>query len=193
MTDENPSDDDSTAEAILNRIGQAFTDRGGSWYAGEAVTQTEHALQAALQAEKSGAPSELIAAALLHDYGHLIHNFGEDCAESGIDDHHEDLGAKQLAKHFGSAVTEPIRMHVPAKRYLCAVEPGYLEDLSDASLLSLKLQGGPFTAAEAEEFIAQPHADDAVRLRRWDDQAKVVDLDTPDSSHFQKHVAAALA
>ncbi len=179
-------------QAVLSEIDEVFRKRGHSWYAGEAVTQLQHALQAATLAEQADAPGALIAAAVLHDYGHLLHNFGEDCAENGIDDHHENLGAKQLTKFFGPDVTEPVRFHVSAKRYLCATEPDYYAGLSEASVLSLKLQGGPFTEEEAAEFIAQPHAEAGVRLRRWDDQAKVVDLETPDFAHFHPYLLAAM-
>lgn len=178
--------------APLETIFNAFRDCGSSWYAGEEVTQTEHALQAAWLAEQAGAESELIAAALLHDYGHLIHNFGEDCADQGIDDHHELLGAKQLAKHFGPAVTEPIRLHVPAKRYLCSVSPEYLATLSPASVQSLALQGGPYTEEEADEFMTNPHAQAAVQLRHWDDEAKIVGLKTPDLDHFRQYLEVSL-
>ncbi len=187
--DESPS---VQQQAVLDEIDDLFRQRGHSWYAGEAVTQLQHALQAALLAEQHDAPASLIAAALLHDYGHLLHNFGEDCAEQGVDDRHEDLGAKRLQQFFGPEVTEPIRFHVPAKRYLCATEPEYFSGLSDASVLSLNLQGGPFAPEEAAEFIAQPYAQEGVRLRRWDDQAKVVDQQTPDIAHFRQYLIAAM-
>jgi len=179
-------------ERVLAEIRERFLQRGTAWYAGEQVQQIEHALQAASLAEEDGATSELIAAALLHDYGHLLHNFGEECAEEGIDDHHEGLGAKHLSRYFGPAVTDPIRFHVAAKRYLCAVKPEYLSGLSEASILSLKLQGGPFTPEEAAEFVSRPHAEAAIRLRYWDDRAKVVGLSTPNFAHFEKHLQAAL-
>ena len=161
-------------------------------YGGEAVTQTEHALQAAWLAEKAGAPAALIAAALLHDIGHLLHDLGDECAEEGIDDVHQEKGAGWLGNYFGPAVTDPIRLHVPAKRYRCAVDPRYRSALSCASTLSLKLQGGPFSPEEAEGFRNLPHAEDALRLRAWDDQAKVVGLETPDLEHFRPHLKAAL-
>src|SRR6516225_6317978 len=116
--------------------------------AGEPVSQTEHALQTAWAAEQAGAASALIAAALLHDIGHLLHDLPEDCAHHGIDDAHEVRGARWLVQHFGPDVTEPVRLHVPAKRYLCSTDPAYRSQLSEASELSLKLQGGPFTPAE---------------------------------------------
>ena len=119
---------------VLNDIFGMFRDRGDSLYVGEPITQTEHALQAASLAETEGAGSALIVAALLHNVGHLLSKRPEDCADSGIDDRHEHLGAKWLSAHFGPDVVEPIRLHVPAKRYLCAVSPDYLHDLSSASI-----------------------------------------------------------
>jgi phosphonate degradation associated HDIG domain protein len=169
---------------IHERILQLFRDRGRAAYFGEEVSQTEHALQAAWAAERVGASPALIAAALLHDIGHLLHDRPEDCAEAGIDARHEELGARWLKQFFGPEVTEPIRLHVPAKRYLCAVDPEYLRQLSEASILSLKAQGGPFTLAEAETFRAGPHAEAALALRRWDEMAKVKELPTPDLRHF---------
>jgi [1-hydroxy-2-(trimethylamino)ethyl]phosphonate dioxygenase len=151
--------------------------KGGDPY-GERVTQTAHALQSASFAEAEGAAPALIAAALLHDVGHLI------AKPSDGDDRHEDIGAGLLAKLFGAAVAEPVRLHVAAKRFLCATEPGYFATLSPASVESLALQGGPFTSDEAAAFARNPHAQDAVRLRRWDDLAKVPDAPTKPLSAY---------
>jgi phosphonate degradation associated HDIG domain protein len=155
------------------------------------VTQLEHALQAAWLAEKEGAAPALIAAALLHDIGHLLHDLPEDIAEQGIDAEHEKLASAWLSQSFGTEVTEPVRLHVDAKRYLCAAVPGYRERLSEASKLSLKLQGGPLAPAAAERFAAGPNADAAIAVRRWDDEAKVVGLATPALEHFMPHLEAA--
>jgi OPA family glycerol-3-phosphate transporter-like MFS transporter len=176
----------------VERILTLFRERGDAAYIGEPVSQTEHALQTALAAEQAGASSPLIAAALLHDVGHLLHHLPEDCAEHGVDDGHEGLGARWLARFFGPEVTEPIRLHVPAKRYLCAMESGYAERLSEASALSLKLQGGPYTPDEAAQFRRDPHAEAAVLLRRWDEAAKLPGLKTPDLEYFRPHLEAAL-
>lgn len=135
-------------------------------YGGEAVTQLAHALQAAELAERDGAEEALVCAALLHDVGHLLAKPGTG------DDRHEQVGAGLLATLFGRAVTEPVRLHVMAKRYLCTVEPGYFATLSPESVRSLELQGGLLDATEAARFATLPHAEDAVRLRRWDDLAK---------------------
>ena len=158
--------------------------KGEAQYGTEAVSQLEHALQCATLAETSNAAPELITASLLHDFGHLVHNLGEDAAARGIDDRHEYRALGYLKTIFSDAVTEPIRMHVDAKRYLCAVNTDYWNSLSDASKTSLELQGGIFSEAEATEFINQPYANDAVKLRIWDDLAKVAGLVTPKLNYF---------
>src|SRR5947209_4661571 len=149
------------------RILQLFAERGRSAYLGEAVTQEEHALQAAWAAEKAGADAPLIVAALLHDVGHLLHDL-DHAAERGVDDCHEERGRLWLEEHFAPAVSEPVRLHVAAKRYLCVAEPGYFGRLSPASVLSLELQGGPMTEDEATAFRAGPFSAAAIALRRWD-------------------------
>lgn len=161
-----------------------FKKRGAEGYYGEAVTQQEHAIQTAMQGEAEGAPEPLIIAGLLHDIGHLLHNLGEDIAEQGIDTQHEVMGASYLKQWFGPAVTEPIKLHVPAKRAMC-LDKAYMEKLSDASKLSLKLQGGPFTKEEADNFMKNPYAKDAIRLRHWDDEAKRTDLVMPPLEHYR--------
>lgn len=153
----------------VDRILQLFAEEGAALYFGEAVTEAEHALQSAHLAERSGAGGELVAAALLHDVGHLMHGLGEAVAARGVDGRHEECGAAWLARHFGAAVAEPVRLHVAAKRYLCAADPAYLAALSPASRRSLELQGGPFTEAEARRFESEPFWKEAVALRRWDD------------------------
>jgi phosphonate degradation associated HDIG domain protein len=156
------------------------------------VTQLQHALQAAWSAEQAGCDAALVTAALLHDIGHLVHDLGENPAEEGIDDRHEELGQAWLTAWFGPEVTEPVRLHVAAKRYLCATEPGYFERLSPDSVLSLSLQGGPMGPEEAAAFRALPQAEAAVRLRRFDEEAKVKDMETPPVAHFLPQVAACL-
>jgi phosphonate degradation associated HDIG domain protein len=165
--------------------------RGPATY-GEGVTQNEHALQAAWLAERSGATPALVVAALLHDIGHLLHDLPEDIAEQGVDTQHEALGSAWLSQHFGPEVSEPVRLHVAAKRYLCGVEPAYFAALSEASKLSLRLQGGVMSGKEAEAFSALPFAHDAVQVRRWDDEAKQYGLETPTLEHFVPYLKAVL-
>ena len=178
--------------ASIDEIFRVFAEYGSEQYLGEQVSLTEHMLQSAYAAEQDGAPPRLVAAALLHDYGHFIHDLPEDAAEHGIDTRHEEVGYAFLAEHFGEAVAEPIRMHVAAKRYLCAVEPSYLAELSPASIHSLGLQGGPYGPGEIAAFESSPYAHDAVRLRRWDDVGKVPGLPTPDLEHYRPVLEAAL-
>src|SRR3712207_4810569 len=158
---------------VIDEIFRVFDEQGAAQYLGEHVSMKEHMLQSAHAAAQDRAGPTLVAAALLHDYGHFVHDHAVDAAEHGIDTEHEEVGFTFLSRHFGPAIAEPIRLHVAAKRYLCAVEPAYLEQLSPASVHSLELQGGPFDAAEVEAFEAGPHAQDAVRLRRYDDVGKV--------------------
>jgi len=171
--------------SVTREIFELFETRGHDAYFGEGVSQLEHALQAAWLAEQSKAPPALVAAALLHDVGHLIHGLPEDIADQGVDGLHEDAGADWLAKHFGPEVTEPIRLHVDAKRYLCYTDPSYRALLSPSSQQSLALQGGTCTADEARALESRPYFKNAVLLRRWDDSAKVPGLVVPPLDHYQ--------
>jgi [1-hydroxy-2-(trimethylamino)ethyl]phosphonate dioxygenase len=161
-----------------------YSRRGAESYFGESVSVSEHALQAAHFAQLDGAPAELIIASLLHDVGHLIDPPPEQIAEWTSDARHEVGGASWLAARFGASISEPVRLHVAAKRYLCASDPAYLKLLSAASVRTLQLQGGAMTRAEAAAFEAQPHWREAVQLRRWDDRAKIAGLATPDLHHY---------
>lgn len=163
---------------------------GGAAYFGEPVTVLEHSLQSAWFIQRKNGPDTLIAAALLHDVGHLLHGEGEDAAERGLDTQHEELAAALLEGHLPSAVLDPIRLHVAAKRYLCQANPHYLAALSPASVASLALQGGPMTAAEAEAFLALPHAQEALVLRHADDAAKVPGLAVPELAAYRPLLAA---
>jgi [1-hydroxy-2-(trimethylamino)ethyl]phosphonate dioxygenase len=183
---------DITRDAVVDYIMRLFDRRGGADYGGERVTQLAHALQTAWQAEQQGSSSALIIAALLHDIGHLLHALAPGYAGRGIDDRHETLGARWLSPYFGSQVTLPIQLHVAAKRYLCATEAPYFATLSPGSVRSLELQGGPFSSEQAQRFAAKPYAQDAILLRRWDEQAKVCGLQTPVLAHFRPHLEAVL-
>ncbi|MCW5651004.1 MAG: phosphohydrolase [Ramlibacter sp.] len=161
-----------------------FAERGAEQYTGEPVTQLEHALQSAMLAENDGASDELVTAALLHDLGHLLHNLGATPTLQGVDDVHQYRALPVLRRLFGSAVVDPVKLHVDAKRYLCATREGYFEALSEDSRRSLALQGGVYSPGQAENFIRQPGAAASVRLRVWDDLAKVGGLATPPLAHF---------
>ena len=174
----------SLAPITLERILALYADGGARLYGGEEVTQLEHALQCAQLAEQAGAGAELVAAALLHDIGHLVASELRRAPLPGADDTHEELGARFLRALFPQAVLEPIRLHVDAKRYLCFSEPGYWDSLSAASKRSLELQGGPFGAEGARYFFARGFAADAVRLRRWDEQAKASGARTAPLEHY---------
>lgn len=158
--------------------------RGNSRYGGEAVSQLQHALQTAWLAEQEGASPALVTAALLHDVGHVLHQLPEDAPDQDIDDVHEQLGARWLVKHFPDEVSEPVRLHVMAKRYLCYADQDYYGKLSAPSRQSLELQGGPLDATAGHEFEQHPHFAAAIRLRRWDEQAKDPHLVTPPIEHF---------
>jgi [1-hydroxy-2-(trimethylamino)ethyl]phosphonate dioxygenase len=147
---------------------ELYANKGDAGYGREPVSQIEHALQCAMLAEQEGAAPALVAAALLHDVGHLLAKRGGE----EQDDKHEDIGWGYLKAQFGDDVAEPVRLHVAAKRYLCATEPDYFGLLSAESVHSLELQGGRFSGPEAAEFRLRPYAGDAMRLRRWDDRAK---------------------
>ncbi len=170
----------------LADIEQLFAERGGEQYSGEPVTQLEHALQTAHQAELEGASDELVTAAFLHDLGHLLHDFGDTPSLRGVDDVHQYRALPFLRGLFSDDVINAIKFHVDAKRYLCATRADYHAALSEDSKRSLILQGGIFSASEAEDFVLQAGASDAVRLRIWDDLAKTEGLVTPPLSHFMQ-------
>jgi phosphonate degradation associated HDIG domain protein len=168
----------------VDNIVALFEDRGARMYGSEPVSQSEHALQCAMLAAEDGASAELIAAAFLHDLGHLVAELPHSL-EHESDDVHQYLAIPFLRGTFSEAVLEPIRLHVDAKRYLCKVDRGYWDALSPASQHSLRLQGGVFDPVAADRFLMQPHAWDAVRLRRWDDLAKTPGRPTPSLREFE--------
>jgi phosphonate degradation associated HDIG domain protein len=176
----------------LDRIASLLTLKADGMYGLSAINQRQHALQAAWLAEKMGCSDSLVVASLLHDIGHMVHDLGDDPAERGVDDEHEQLGYDFLRTWFGPAVTEPVRLHVAAKRYLCATETDYFSKLSRDSVVSLALQGGPMSPEEVAAFDAIPEAPDAVQLRRFDEQAKVRGLQTPPVEHFLPYVERCL-
>lgn len=182
----------TSRDAVIDRIFDVFRTDGKRNYGDERLSQMAHALQCGWLAEKSAAPSPLVVAALLHDIGHLVNPNDRDATRRGEDGFHEVVGCDYLSRWFGPDVTEPIMWHVAAKRYLTAVDPGYFGTLSEGSVRSLELQGGPYTPERAAQFIERPHAADAVALRQWDEGAKVPNLETPDFEHFRPHLEASL-
>jgi [1-hydroxy-2-(trimethylamino)ethyl]phosphonate dioxygenase len=170
----------SNVESLIDLLNT----QGGVAYFGEPVSVLEHSLQAAHSAELAGAGATAISAALLHDIGHMLHGLDEGIAGRGQDGMHEEVAAAYLSRWFGEDVTTPIRLHVPAKRFLCWREPRYLEQLSPASVESLALQGGPMNDEQAAEFLRNPYAKSAIALRQWDDEAKVAGLQVPNAAYY---------
>ncbi|MEM7475980.1 MAG: phosphonate degradation HD-domain oxygenase [Planctomycetota bacterium] len=173
---------------IAQEIVELFSLRGDSEYGGEPVTQLEHALQCAELADREKSTDALVVAALLHDIGHLLHDLPIDAPDQGIDDKHEKSGFYYLQKNFPAEVFEPVRLHVAAKRYLCAVDDAYFSLLSQPSVVSLELQGGKMSQQECQAFEGNPHYNAAVRLRRWDDTAKDPEARPPAISSYVERI-----
>ncbi|MEN9349498.1 MAG: hypothetical protein RL372_476 [Bacteroidota bacterium] len=177
---------------MVQKIVALFKEKGHSLYGGEAVTQMEHALQAATYAKKNNASDALITASLLHDIGHLLHELPDNAPDHGVDDLHEELAALFLNKYFIKEVVEPVKLHVQAKRYLCFVDASYYDTLSEPSRQSLALQGGIMNAEEAAEFEKFENYKEAVLLRTWDDLAKDPTMQTDPIDTFAPHIANSL-
>ena len=161
-----------------------FASEGAKENPGEPVSQASHPLQAALLTQRDHAEEALIAGARLHDVGHFAGTLTGHDLMRGTDNRHSETGAAWLSQWFGAEVTEPVRLHVAAKRYLCATEPGYAAALSPASVYTLSVQGGPMHGAELADFAENPYAAQAVRVRRWDDLAKDPEARVPGLDHF---------
>ena len=173
-----------SADNMLDLLKDILLKRGSESYLGEVVTMSEHMLQSAWIAEQAGEDKTIIVAALLHDIGHYTSDFGEDYLDLDIDNVHEVAGERVLNRWFPPEITETVRWHVDAKRYLCAVEPDYFASLSPASVHSLELQGGPMSEDEVLQFQKNPWLDTIVRVRRYDDGAKIQGRKTPDMQHY---------
>lgn len=179
---------------IVTEIVALFAQKGSSNYGGEAVSQLEHALQTAAQARDAGSPPMLVCAALLHDVGHLVEDEADTRRDPRLlDDRHEDKGSQWLIDHFGPEISDPVRLHVAAKRYLCTVDAAYLDCLSPASLQSLREQGGKMSAAEIAAFESEPNREAAVLVRKWDDNGKTPGRPTPTITDFIPDLEAAAA
>lgn len=172
------------ASNIVAFIGDIFARRGGEEYLGEPVTMAEHMLQGATIAEQNGQSEEIIVGALLHDIGHFTSEFGTYHPDDTEDRHHEDAGEAVLAPFFPPVITDCVKYHVAAKRYLCATKPEYFKRLSPASVHTLELQGGPMDAAEVAEFEQNPNLKEIIAVRYLDEAGKRDDMDTPDFDHF---------
>ena len=173
-----------TKDNIVAFLADIFERRGGEEYLGEPVTMAEHMLQGATIAEQNGQDEVIIVAALLHDIGHFTSEFGTFQIDDTQDRLHEEAGAEVLADFFPSLVTDCVRYHVAAKRYLCATKPDYFNRLSDASVHSLNLQGGPFSPQEAAEFEKNPNLKEIIQVRYLDEAGKRADMETPAFTHF---------
>ena len=174
----------------IPEIVQLLSSRATTWYGQEAVSQLEHALQCASLAEQSNESQETVVAALLHDLGHILSPNQLRATPTDAlpikDDLHQFLALPFLRSLFPDSVLEPIKLHVDAKRYLCAVDSGYWADLSPASKHSLELQGGKFNEQQVSAFEDLPFHAEATRLRRYDDLAKVPGHQTPDLAHYEQ-------
>ena len=179
-----PDIDALNGDTIVDFIGSIFDRRGGEEYLGEPVNMGQHMLQGATIAEQQGQPEEIIIGALLHDIGHFTSEFGNFTIEDTEDRHHEDAGAKVLERVFPKVITDCVRYHVAAKRYLCATKPEYFESLSEASIHSLHLQGGPLNHMEVVEFEKNPNLDQIIAVRYLDDAGKHAGMETPDYWYF---------
>ena len=173
-----------TPDNIVAFIGDIFERCGDEEYLGEPVTMAQHMLQGATIAEQNGQDEEIIVGALLHDIGHFTSEFGTFSMEDTEDRFHEEAGAKVLEEFFPSVITDCVRFHVAAKRYLCAAKPEYFNRLSEASIHSLNLQGGPMSAEEVAEFEKNPNLKKIVQVRYLDEAGKRADMETPDFWHF---------
>ncbi len=181
-----------TRDSIVDFILDLFARRGAEEYMGESVSMSQHMEQTAACATADGASDELVIAALLHDIGHFVGDFPIDALENGVDNLHQDAGASFLSPFFPASVTEPIRLHVDAKKYLCAVDQNYIKRLSAASIESLNVQGGPMSAVEVQDFESNPYHQLAVKARHYDDDGKVAGLEIKPIKDYRAQIETLL-
>ena len=186
------SDKSLNQDNIIDFILDLFARRGTEEYMGEPVSMAQHMEQTAACAVADDSSDKLVIAALLHDIGHFVGDFPIDALENGVDNLHEEAGAKFLERFYPASVTEPIRLHVAAKKYLCAVDEEYFSRLSDASVQSLQVQGGPMTQVEIKAFESSPYHQSAVQVRRYDDDGKVAGLDIKTVSSYRDRLQSLL-
>jgi len=167
-------------------IKELFESAKAEEYLGEDITLVEHMIQCAENAQADGAPDWLIVGALLHDIGHLLVPDAVSAQDSGIDMHHDDIGAEWISKRFPNNIVQAVRLHVDAKKYLVATDSTYFTQLSQASQITLDIQGGVFSESEATDFIQQHYAHEAVLLRKWDDTGKARGAATTDISDYEE-------
>ena len=179
-----PNGQELSRETIVAFLGGIFERCGDEEYLGEPVTMAQHMLQGATLAERNGLDETIIVGALLHDIGHFTSEFGTFSMDDTEDRHHEDAGADVLSRFFPDVITDCVRYHVAAKRYLCATRPDYFQRLSDASIHSLNLQGGPMSEEEVQEFEKNPNLKQIIQVRYLDEAGKQPDMKTPDFWHF---------
>lgn len=183
---------ETSADAIIDEILAAFAASGHLDY-GEHISMQEHMLQAACLADRKGEDDAVVVATLLHDYGHLVCNLPNNTFETGIDNYHEEVGAKALENWFGDDIVGAVRLHVDAKRYLCTATPAYRDKLSQASITTLEVQGGPMNDAEMEAFREQPGHRLALKVRVYDDLGKDPQMERPELDHYVPKLRACIS
>lgn len=182
---------DITADEIVEEILAAFAACGHMDY-GENISMQEHMLQAACIAEQKGEDVAVIVATLLHDYGHLVCNMPNNTFLDGVNNYHEEVGAKALEQWFGEEIVGAVRLHVDAKRYLCAATPTYMDKLSAASITTLGVQGGPMNDEEMAAFREKSGHQIALKVRVYDDMGKEPQMQRPDLVHYVPMLKSAL-
>jgi len=179
-------------EEIIEEILAAFAACGHLDY-GESISMQEHMLQSAFLAESKGEDDAVVVATLLHDYGHLVCNMPNNTFEEGIDNYHEDAGADALQDWFGDEIVGAVRLHVAAKRYLCAATPAYRDKLSPASITTLAVQGGPMDEQEMAEFRKLAGHRMALKVRVYDDLGKEKQMERPELEHYIPKLVACMS